>query len=40
MKPVAVIGAMQEELAGLQQALQGLHTVKLGSRQITTGTWH
>lgn len=40
MKPVAIMGAMQEELAGLKQALQGLHTVKLGSRQVTTGTWH
>lgn len=40
MKPVAIMGAMQEELAGLKQALQGLHTIKLGSRQVTTGTWH
>ena len=40
MKPVAIMGAMQEELAGLKQALQGLHTAKLGSRQVTTGSWH
>jgi adenosylhomocysteine nucleosidase len=40
MKPVAIIGAMQQELAGLKQALQGLHTINLGSRQVTTGTWH
>ena len=40
MKPVAIIGAMQQELAGLKQALQGSHTIKLGTRQVTTGTWH
>lgn len=40
MKPIAIMGAMQQELAGLKQALQGTHTIKLGSRQVTTGTWH
>ncbi len=40
MKPIVIMGAMQQELAGLKQALQGLHTVTLGSRQVTTGTWH
>ena len=40
MKPVAIIGAMQQELAGLKQALQGSHTIQLGTRQVTTGTWH
>ena len=40
MKPIAIMGAMQQELAGLKQALQGSHTIKLGSRQVTTGTWH
>lgn len=40
MRPIAIMGAMQQELAGLKQALQGSHTIKLGSRQVTTGTWH
>ena len=40
MRPIAIVGAMQQELAGLKQALQGSHTIKLGSRQVTTGTWH
>ncbi|CAN1531851.1 Pfs Nucleoside phosphorylase [Burkholderiaceae bacterium] len=40
MKPVAIIGAMQQELAGLKQALQGSHTIQIGTRQVTTGTWH
>lgn len=40
MKPVAIIGAMPQELAGLKQALQSTHTFQLGSRQVTTGTWH
>ncbi len=40
MKPLAIIGAMQQELAGLKQALQGSHTINLGTRQVTTGTWH
>jgi adenosylhomocysteine nucleosidase len=40
MKPIAIMGAMQQELAGLKQALQNLHTIQLGSRQVTTGTWH
>jgi adenosylhomocysteine nucleosidase len=40
MKPVAIIGAMQQELAGLKQALQGAHTIQLGTRQVTSGTWH
>ena len=40
MKPIAIVGAMQQELAGLKQALQNTHTVKLGSRQVTSGTWH
>ena len=40
MKPIAIVGAMQQELAGLKQALQNTHTIKLGSRQVTSGTWH
>lgn len=40
MKPIAIVGAMQQELAGLKQALQNAHTVQLGSRQVTSGTWH
>lgn len=40
MRPIAIVGAIQEELAGLKQALQNTHTVSLGSRQVTTGTWH
>ncbi len=40
MKPIAIVGAMQQELAGLKQVLQNPHTVKLGSRQVTSGTWH
>jgi adenosylhomocysteine nucleosidase len=31
---------MQQELAGLKQALQDPHTIRIGSRQVTTGTWH
>jgi adenosylhomocysteine nucleosidase len=31
---------MQQELAGLKQALQNTHTIKLGSREVTSGTWH
>jgi len=40
MKPIAIVGAMQQELAGLKQALQNTHTIKLGSREVTSGTWH
>ena len=40
MKPIAIVGAMQQELAGLKQALQNPHTIQLGSRQVTAGTWH
>lgn len=40
MKPIAIIGAMQQELAGLKQALHNPHSLQLGSRQVTTGTWH
>jgi adenosylhomocysteine nucleosidase len=40
MKPIAIVGAMQQELTGLKQALQNTHTIKLGSREVTSGTWH
>jgi len=40
MRPVAIMGAMQEELAGLRPHIQGAQTVTVGSREITSGTWH
>jgi adenosylhomocysteine nucleosidase len=40
MRPIAIIGAMQEELAGLRHAIEGAHTITMGSRQVTTGSWH
>ena len=40
MRPIAIMGAMQEELAGLRPHIQGAQTVTVGSREITSGTWH
>jgi len=40
MRPIAIMGAMQEELAGLRPYIQGAQTVTVGSREITSGTWH
>jgi len=40
MRPIAIMAAMQEEMVGLASALQGSCTIRNGSRQFTTGTWH
>ena len=40
MRPIAIMGAMQEELLGLKHAVQGAHTINMGGRQVTTGNWH
>jgi nucleoside phosphorylase len=40
MRPIAIMGAMQEELAGLRPHIQGAQTVTVGSREVTSGTWH
>jgi adenosylhomocysteine nucleosidase len=40
MQPIAIMGAMQEELQGLKHALQNAHTINMGGRQVTTGHWH
>jgi adenosylhomocysteine nucleosidase len=40
MQPIAIMGAMQEELLGLKHAVQGAHTITTGGRQVTTGHWH
>ena len=40
MRPIAIMGAMQEELAGLKPYIQGGQTVTVGTREITSGTWH
>jgi adenosylhomocysteine nucleosidase len=40
MRPIAIMAAMQEEMVGLTSVLIDAHTIKIGSRQFTTGTWH
>ena len=40
MRPIAIMAAMQEEMVGLTSVLIDAHTIKIGSRQFTTGTLH
>ena len=40
MRPIAIMAAMQEEMVGLTSVLIDAHTIKIGPRQFTTGTWH
>lgn len=40
MRPIAIMSAMQEEMVGLTSVLIDPHTMKIGSRPFTTGTWH
>jgi adenosylhomocysteine nucleosidase len=40
MRPIAIMGAMQEELAGLRPYLQGAQTFTVGSREFTSGYWY
>jgi adenosylhomocysteine nucleosidase len=40
MRPIAIMGAMQEEMVGLRSALQGARTINNGARPYTSGTWH
>ena len=40
MKPIAIMAAMQEEMVGLTRVLTDAYSIKIGSRQFTTGTWH